>query len=375
MPKYSFKIYTSIREITPQWDSFGEDVFLQIPYLTAQELGSPKNMDYFYVGVFNQNHLLAKFVVQRVRVKGKELFLDSNQFTDELLNLLNLNVLCVGNVKLSGEHAWEIKPEFPSAVLYELIPKILEEIRKISKNQQIPVHLFLIKDFYKPLANELQAYFNAYEMLSVQPNMLFRKADSWQNFDDYLAAMRTKYRTRAKRAFKKADGIIFRELQIEEIHRLQKKMYELYQNVLHSNRFSLYILPENFFVSMKEEMGTKFNVFGGFLEDELISFYSVIENGNQLEAGFLGYNIAEQQSRQLYLNMLYQMLEYALNNGFETVDFSRTALEIKSSVGAEPHEMFGFLKHTNPLMNRLLKSTFRKFYQPEEWIPRNPFRE
>ena len=375
MQPLTYKIYYSTAELPHDWDSFGEDIFLQIPYLVAQEKGSPANMDYFYVAFYSSNEIAAKLVVQRIKVKGKEIFRNSNQIKEDLLNILNLNLLCVGNIKLTGEHAWEIKPTYNQENLYALIPELLKEIKKISKKQQIPIKLLLIKDFYAEKTEILEPFFNDYEVLSVQPNMIFKPDNSWLNFEDYLAAMRTKYRTRAKRAFNKAAGITFRELELAEIASTQDKLYELYQNVLNSNSFSLYKLPDNFFVEMKSELSSEFTLYGGFLNGQLVCFYSIIENGKQLEAGFLGYDATLQHDKQLYLNMLYKMISFTIDNGFESIDFSRTAMEIKSSVGAEPYEMFGFLKHTNPVMNRLVKATFRKFYQPEEWIPRNPFRE
>ena len=41
------------------------------------------------------------------------------------------------------------------------------------------------------------------------------------------------------------------------------------------------------------------------------------------------------------------MLMHAIIAGFKTIVFGRTALEIKSSIGAKPQEMYGFAKHSN----------------------------
>jgi hypothetical protein len=43
----------------------------------------------------------------------------------------------------------------------------------------------------------------------------------------------------------------------------------------------------------------------------------------------------------LYLNML------SINKGFKEIIFARTALEIKSSVGAKPIQMYGYIGHTS----------------------------
>lgn len=375
MSDNNFRIYKSIEDVPIEWDLYGNDIFLQIPYLTAQETASPYNIDYFYVAVYQNQNIAAKLVVQRIRVKGKEIFKSENKFKEELLNLLNLNLLCVGNIKLTGEHAWEIYSEINLPQFLSALHKILNEIRKISKRDNLPIQLMLVKDFYKDSMIDLQKNFSDYETLSVQPNMLFEPSPNWQSFDDYLAAMRTKYRTRAKRAFKKAEKVVFKELNYKDTVDSNAILYSLYLNVYDSAGFSLYKLPENFFVEMKKELPKSFKIFGGYIGEELVCFYSLITNGAQLEAGFLGYNANLQTDMQLYLNMLYRMIEFTIVHGFKLIDFSRTALEIKSSVGAEPRQMFGFLKHTHPLMNKILHSTFKKFYQEENWIPRNPFKD
>lgn len=67
----------------------------------------------------------------------------------------------------------------------------------------------------------------------------------------------------------------------------------------------------------------------------------------------------------LYLNMLYDMIAYSINKGFKEVVFARTALEIKSSVGAKPAEMFGFIQHSNSLINRKIDAIF-DYLEPKQ---------
>jgi hypothetical protein len=61
---------------------------------------------------------------------------------------------------------------------------------------------------------------------------------------------------------------------------------------------------------------------------------------------FLGYNESIQRNKMLYLNMLYDMIAYSINKNFKEIVFARTALEIKSSVGAKPQILYGFAQHS-----------------------------
>src|SRR5690606_35030339 len=126
-------------------------------------------------------------------------------------------------------------------------------------------------------------------------------------------------------------------------------------------------------LSLKENLGDDFLLYGYFSGEKLIGFDTLIRNGNAMETYFLGYDAQEQRHRMLYLNMLYNMIGYAIKKKFKTVIFARTALEIKSSVGAEPLELYGFMKHTNPVIQRLLPRLFRYFEPEAQWQQRHPF--
>ena len=93
-----------------------------------------------------------------------------------------------------------------------------------------------------------------------------------------------------------------------------------------------------------------------------------------MDTYFLGYDESIQREKMLYLNMLYDMIAYSINKGFKEIVFARTALEIKSSVGAKPIKMYGFMEHSNPIFNYCLPKIFR-YLEPETiWQERNPFK-
>ena len=94
-----------------------------------------------------------------------------------------------------------------------------------------------------------------------------------------------------------------------------------------------------------------------------------------MDTYFLGYDDNIQKEKMLYLNMLYDMLAYSINKGFKKIIFARTALEIKSSVGARPIKMFGLIEHSNSFLNKNMSRIFR-YLEPETvWKERNPFKE
>jgi len=72
--------------------------------------------------------------------------------------------------------------------------------------------------------------------------------------------------------------------------------------------------------------------------------------------------------------MLYDMIAYSINNGFKEIVFARTALEIKSSVGARPQKMYGFVEHSNYTINTKMDKLFCYLEPKISWQERNPFK-
>jgi len=78
---------------------------------------------------------------------------------------------------------------------------------------------------------------------------------------------------------------------------------------------------------------------------------------------------------QLYLNMLYLMVEDAIKLSCEKINFYRTALEIKSSVGAVGYDSFIYIRPTSKWLAPLFPILI-PWFSPKNptWIPRSPFK-
>ena len=184
-----------------------------------------------------------------------------------------------------------------------------------------------------------------------------------------------KYKTRYKRAKKKLSEIVLKEMTQDDVLENSEQLYRLYQNVCIKASFNTFILPEHHFYNFKLQLQEKFRVFGYYLKGELIGFYTLILNGDTLETYFLGYDKVHQYNNQLYLNMLYEMIAFGIANNFKSIVYARTAMEIKSSVGAKPKPMSMFIKHTNPFINGLLKQIFKLMDPEQKWEERHPFKD
>lgn len=379
-----YNIYKSIDEVPSQWDALvAHDALLCASYLKALEAASPSNINLFYIGVFKDEALIGVALIQRVQLYLKDMFRDTRVsclktfFKDTISKVLKGNILVVGNLTHTGQHGLYFDAEHITVTaFYNEIFKGISELQKIIKTQdRKTIRAILLKDFFVDDTVLHHSYFKHEKLhkATVQPNMIMNIREDWCKNMDYVSCMNKKYRTRYKRAKKKLNSIVCKEMDLEAIKANSRLLHSLYLNVSNNAKFNTFILPENHFYTYKLHLGEKFRVFGYYLKDELIGFFTLILNGKQLETYFLGYDAEHQYPNQLYLNMLYDMAKFGIENGFEQIIYARTAMEIKSSVGAKPKPMVMYLKYTNNILNGILKQVFRFMNPSQDWEERHPF--
>lgn len=377
----TFKIYTSISTLPENWNDVAvSNHFLQTPYLHVLEQSAPVNMECFYIGIFENNKLIGTLLSQYLDLNKLESFGERDScLKTHIRNFIFKNfashVLFLGNNMITGQNAYALTKEINHKYLSELLLDCSKELIHYFKKKKIKIHIVSVKDFYEYNATEFKKYsFKDLYEFNAQPNMIFNLNEDWKSKEDYIAAFTKKYRDQYKRAHKKYNGIIEKELSLEDVIEYENRINELYHYVAKNAPFNTFFLAENHFSTFKKQCGNRFKIFGYFLNEKLIGFHTLLLNGEVLETYFLGYDEEIQKNNMLYLNMLYNMTEFGIENNFKKIIFGRTAIEIKSSIGAEPVYMSGFILHTNHLLNKYIGKIFQSLEPDLEWNQRHPFK-
>jgi predicted N-acyltransferase len=379
---HTFQIYSSVQQLPTSWDALaGRNVFLSSEYLAIAEKSAPINMHSHFIGVFKESTLVGIAISQFINLSDLNSFGERDQHLRTVVRNfvfknLSSKVLVIGNNMLTGQNGYCFDKQLQTSIGLSVLKKATLALKKIFLEKGLKTHLTIFKDFSESeIAHATTADFKSFFQFSTQPNMVFTVSARTKIFDDYINSLNKKYRDQYKRARKKAEGITKRKLSLEEITNYSNRIYELYMNVAKNAPFNTFYLPVNHFEIFKKSLKDKFLFYGYFVEEELIGFNTLIKNGSDIDTYFLGYDDQHQRDKMLYLNMLYDMVAYSINKGYKKIIFARTALEIKSSVGAKPVEMYGLMKHSNFFVNLFVSKTFRYFEPKMEWQQRNPFRE
>jgi predicted N-acyltransferase len=377
----TYKIFSAINQLPDTWDEVAvENAFLQTSYLKVLEASAPTNMQCFYIGIFEKSELIGVALAQYLDLNKLESFGERDQCLKTYIrNFIFKNfashVLLLGNNMITGQNGYVFSKDIDYKSINQLLVACANEIIKYFKNKGIKIHIVSFKDFYQHCADELKQFdFSSMYEFNTQPNMIFELPTNWKTNNDYIAAFSKKYRDQYKRAHKKIEGITIKELSLEDIIFNEARIYELYHHVAKNAPFNTFFLAKNHFSTFKKQCGNRFVLCGYFLNEKLVGFHTVLLNGTVLETYFLGYDEQVQKEKMLYLNMLYNMTQFGIENQFKKIIFGRTALEIKSSIGAEPILMTGFIYHTNKWIDQFMSTIFPKLEPSLAWQQRHPFK-
>lgn len=390
----SFETVDTVEMINKEhWDRivpFGSE-FLKINYLNVWEKAHAENMRFHYTIIYNGKKPIAIAYFQVIDFNGENLEslieLENNEafcritaylqkhLTKHLkrnANKINMRLLVCGNSFISGEHGFT---HVPGVNKRELMDALADVIYSISKTEKLrgKIAAVLVKDFYlaeDSAMDELEEF--KYHDFLAEPNMIV--SIQWDTFESYLNAMSKKYRHRAKAIIKKGELLERRVFSAKDIRANEKEIDQLYRNVHFKAKFRLATLPAHYFEEMKKELNDDFVFTAYYNENELVGFRTSFMLNRSLEAHFIGLNYDLNKQYELYQNMLYDYVREAIAAGTKQLFLGRTASEIKSTIGAEPVELKCYIRHHNPLSNRIIKP-FVDYLKPAEWIPRNPFKD
>jgi Acetyltransferase (GNAT) domain len=388
----SVSMFRSVDDVPQENWNFASNqpnLFLQKEYLSVVEKNPPLGMKFCYFFFYRENTPIGIAIGQIQYFKANQSIISNENegnpcfFTTFFRFLRGLvsshaefNILVNGSLLLTGEHGFYFDPNVVSKGKgFELLHKAGDYGMEILQKKGEKLSGILIKDFHeKNLIQSRKLIDLGYNEFTVQPSMLMDIRPEWKTFDDYMDALHSKYRVRVRRAFKKAANIEKREFDEEMIHANLPQLYQLYLNIAENSGFNMVNLNDTYLLGLKKQFPDRFRMITYYLDDKLIGYFTTILNGDELEAHFLGFEPKYNHDLQIYLNILYDMVRIGIDSGARQIVFARTAMAIKSSVGAVAHEMYCYMRHRNSFPNKFIKPILHYLRPEKDWEPRHPFK-
>ena len=378
-----------------RWDELTRhsSVWMRRDVLRVIEHSGPENVTPRYAMIFRDGVAVAALAAQIVHVTGDRFALDPDAKTKsaeskdrkslvkKLLKpakhlatkKLNQRLLVAGNLLCWGFHGITMHPEIEPEELWSGIGEALYRMRRAERLTG-QTNLVMVKDF-TPLQSGMDSLHRlSYRPLETEPDMVLSIAESWKTYDDYLAALESKYRSNAKSQMKKlAAGNVV----IERLHDLSPhagRLHELYKDVQKNAAVKLVTVPESYHCELSEALGDSFRCHVARREGEILGFVTTVKDGDTTIAYYIGFDReAASGGLPIYLRLLHATISDAIDWGTSRLSLGRTALEPKAAMGAKPEPLSVWLRHRVPVMNWMVRGLLNTVSH-EEPPDRNPFK-
>jgi predicted N-acyltransferase len=378
--------FSTIDEISDKiWESLDceKNIYFHRNFLKSIEKNHPE-IKFSYIVLIDEDNQpkalasiqIVNFYLDAIR-NDLELFIRKVKNIGRKLHIFPnkkpLQLLICGNTFVSGEHGVYIKQDFDKKIMIKELAKAI--LHFVNSNKKLKIDAFLLKDFVNEslfITDELKDY--SYHPFSVEPNMVLTINKNWQNFDDYLATLKTKFRVKARKAFKQSIDIRIEKVTSINIEEQLPQMTSLYKKVASNAGFNLGDFNLNSYIDLIEKVGENYILKTYWLNDKIVGFISGVVNNNSLDSHFVGIDYQLNREYAIYQRMLYDYIETAILKDVKTINFGRTASDIKSSVGAEPQDLTIYIRHKKRITNRILK-LFLQRVQPTPFQQKFPFKK
>ena len=369
-----------------EWNGVVNDdsIFLHTDYIEAMIKSYDVGLEYRFVRFLDRGELVGVAALQITHFETADL--SRNMKSGTLLgffsrkissgsNTLKYNVLICGNAFASGEHGFKFEAKISEAQTFSAILEAVDIIKEEDNDGDKKISACLLKDYYpESFKNTYMFVDEKYSEFLVDPNMIMPVRPEWNSFDDYLYSLTSKYRTKAKAAFKRSKEIDLRTMTVEDMETHREDFMKLYNQVHYKADFRIGTLNFDAFLNYRKALGDRFLLKGLFLNKRLVAFMSGFKYDSMLDAHFVGIDYEHNYEYALYSRMLYEYIDEAIQRGVSKISFGRTAMEIKSTVGAFPVDLKIFIKHRSKTPNNLLRLLF-SYVKPADFDQRVPYKK
>lgn len=374
----NFTVFQTIKKVNQNiWDTLNiqDKTCLSYNYFTALEQASPAGMQFRYAVIYKNSIPAGIAVFQLIPLAPRIISKKVKDIDFEKKNRLGFYLLFCGNSLISGEYAYAYSKTLNSNDFFIVLKKITQQIKN-----DLHHHYHLIGTIIKDNRignNENQLIQDQrFYPFSPAPNMVIENISDFQDFEQYVTAMKKKYRSRIRGVQKKGAIMQRKNLSLQEIIHFKDTLYQLYLEVHNRSRFRIATLNPLIFEKLKEMLGEKFTLTGYFVNDKMIAFTTrFFSNENSLMEGYThGLSYSMNKTYEIYQNILLDDINIGIEKKVDKINFGRTSIAMKSSVGAIPEPLTFFTRINLPLPNHLLMPWLQKIKFKDEYC-RNPFGE
>ncbi len=281
-------------------------------------------------------------------------------------------VRVMGTTLGSGDHGFRFGPDI-SEVQQKLCIESTMFRSQSNWGNAIP-RVVMVKDKLIPTEGVKSPVFKGWTPMEFDPEMVVYLAPSWQCLDDCMPSLVAKSRTKFKRIQSISEGFQLDNWSMERLESEGHQLIELYRLVFERSGFRLGSLHLEELIESKRFWGDNFVISVYSLDGKAVGFQCAYVTPESTEAFFVGFKPELIKTHGIYQRMLLEFISLGIQAGSSEVRMGRTALDVKSSIGALPRRLQCDVRFRSPFMNSIVR-VFTKWYSPVPVVLKKPWKK
>ena len=260
---------------------------------------------------------------------------------------LHFNVLFLGLPVSASQSHLRIRPDADSQQVLATIEAVLDQLAR-----RHGARVVVLKEF---TATETQVLdgFERHGYFRVESLPLNCLDVRYSDFDDFCQSRSGRARYNLRRSIRKFEEAGLRVVQItgadgadkvytEEVHRLYKSVWDRADSQLEK-------LPAEFFRQLACNLGKQAVFSFAYRQNRIVGFGCSLIADPDFHMLFVGLDYDENRQSELYFNLCYKELDFAMRNGAKTVLMGQTADAFKSRLRCYHRPLYFYVRLRGPL--------------------------
>jgi hypothetical protein len=355
-------------------------------YFRELEQVRPENLELRYAMLYRDTQPVAALAMQLVAIQVARLRKArtrtglrglATRAVSGLTHRVGARILVVGNLLSYGNHGISIRPGLEGeSDIWRGIGEAAYRVRRAEKHSG-SADFVLVKDFsgdemrQSGLLRQL-----GFRPVATEPNMVLTLAPQWKSHADYLAALSSKYRKNIRARV--LEPIVAAGLTVQrlvDVGPAAARLHQLYLAVHENAALRPVTLGPAYWPALARSAGDRVRFSVIERAQEILGFIVTLHEDDHTAIGYhIGFDRAAAAELPLYIRLLHCTVEDSIELGARRVSLGRTALEPKAALGARPEPLSVWVRHRQPVLNKLMRALLGRIHH-DEAPERNPFRE
>ena len=217
------------------------------------------------------------------------------------------------------------------------------------------VSLIVFKDFMDTDAHVLDClkkhgFFKTGSFPSAIVDLEFDSMDAY--FKSLSSGTRKSLRRKLRKAYAKADITI---MAVQSVADIVDEIYRLYENTYSAGKTRFEKLTKEFFIKIADNLGPGCKYFLYHVNGRLAAFNLCFVHKDLLIDKFIGFDYEIASDYSLYFLSWCYNVDWCLQNSICRYQVGQTDYAPKKQLGGKLIPLYAYAKHTNRLLNLLLK--------------------